>query len=56
VKVHNYLGGALAGEGDLEVAIAHFREALRIMPDYPMARQILEIALLIRQGKRALSS
>ena len=31
---HNDLGVALAGQGRLEEAVAHYREALRIVPDY----------------------
>jgi tetratricopeptide (TPR) repeat protein len=34
---HNNLGSALAGRGQVDEAIAHYRKALEIKPDYAMA-------------------
>jgi Tfp pilus assembly protein PilF len=42
---HNNLGAALYFSGNVDEAIAHFIEALRIMPDYQAARDNLETAL-----------
>jgi tetratricopeptide (TPR) repeat protein len=50
VRVLNNLGLALAGEGKLDEAVGHYREALRIKPNYAPARNNLGLALA-RQGK-----
>jgi protein O-mannosyl-transferase len=47
---HNNLGLALAGDGKVEDAISHYREALRIRPMYATARTNLGAALA-KQGK-----
>ncbi len=44
------LGSELAREGELDRALAHFREALRIEPGFVEARNALALALL-KQGK-----
>ncbi len=47
---HNNLGNALAGQGKLDEAIAHYSEALRIDPNFAMAHDNLG-TILARQGK-----
>jgi tetratricopeptide (TPR) repeat protein len=42
---HNNLGGALVGRGQVEEAMAHFRKALEIKPDYTGAHYNLGKAL-----------
>lgn len=42
---HTYYGNALATQGDVAGAIAHYDEALRIRPDYPEAHNNLGPAL-----------
>ena len=42
---HNYLGVARARQGSLPEAVAHFREALRLMPQFADARRNLTRAL-----------
>ena len=46
---HNNLGSALAGRGQLSKAIAEYRRALEIKPDYSAAHDNLAMALQ-RQG------
>jgi tetratricopeptide (TPR) repeat protein len=41
----DYLGVALLNQGEYQQAIASFREALRINPDYQPAKQHLDFAL-----------
>ena len=50
-KRSNLLGITLARQGKLEEAIEHFREALRIQPEFAAARESLGRALAL-QGKR----
>jgi Flp pilus assembly protein TadD len=45
---HNDLGTALARTGDLEEAVAHFRQALQLDPNDPDARHNLEMAVPVR--------
>lgn len=47
---HTYYGNALAAEGDLPGAIAHYNRAISIRPDYPEAHNNLGPALA-RTGK-----
>ncbi len=47
---HNNLGVALAGRGEIEEAVARYREALGLKPAYPEAQNNLG-GLLARQGK-----
>src|SRR5262249_9447222 len=47
---HNNLGVALARKGDLDGAIRHYEEAIRISPRYAIAMNSLGLALA-RQGK-----
>ncbi len=42
---HNNLGIALAGRGQIDAAVAHYRKALEIKPDYPDAHNNLGAAL-----------
>ena len=46
---HNNLGVALANKGELDKAIYHFREALRIKPNYGSALKNLRIVSAIRE-------
>ena len=48
-RPHNNLGLALAEQGDLEEAVGHFSEALRINPDHVLANYNLGTAL-VQQG------
>ena len=53
LDAHNNLGIALAGRGQVDEAIAHYRKALEIKPDYAEAHNNLGIALAGRgQGRR----
>jgi Flp pilus assembly protein TadD len=45
---HTYLGNALAGAGNVDSAIAEYREALRLNPDFPEAHNNLGPALASR--------
>ena len=47
-EAHNNLGNALAGRGQFDEAIAHFRKALEIKPDYVEAHNNLGIVLADR--------
>jgi hypothetical protein len=49
-EAYNNLGAALAQRGKIEEAIAHYRQALRIKPDFAEAHDNLGIALK-RMGK-----
>jgi Flp pilus assembly protein TadD len=49
---HDSLGSALAQQGKTQAALAHFRDAVRIRPDYPDAQYKLAM-LLLGQGKAA---
>jgi protein O-mannosyl-transferase len=52
---HNNLGIALAGRGQLDAAIDHYRRALEIKPDYAEAHNNIGIALTERgQGNAAI--
>jgi superkiller protein 3 len=44
--VHNNLGLALAGRGQVEAAIAHYQKALEIKPDHAAAHNNLGLALV----------
>ena len=50
-EAHNGMGVALASTGALDPAIGHFREAIRLRPDYEEARRNLERATAQR-GRR----
>jgi len=50
-KLHNNLGSALLLQGNIDEAVAHFREALRIQPDYPTAQNNLRDALMMREKR-----
>jgi tetratricopeptide (TPR) repeat protein len=52
---HNGLGAALMGQGKGTEAVEHFREALRLKPDYSHARDNLERALAILNGRAPLT-
>lgn len=43
--IHDAFGAALAQGGDAEGAMRHYREALRIRPDYPNANNNIGVAL-----------
>ena len=47
---HNGLGVALMGRKSTAEAVEHFREALRLRPDYEYARANLERALSVPNG------
>ena len=47
---HNDLGSALEKKGEIDAAIAHYREAIRLKPDFVLAQSNLGAALG-RQGK-----
>ncbi len=49
-RTHDRLGDALAKKGQIDAAISHYREAVRLEPDYPEARNILGAALA-RKGQ-----
>lgn len=51
MKVHNNLAVALVNRGQFDEALAHFRKALEIEPNYPEAHNDLGIALA-RRGQR----
>jgi superkiller protein 3 len=44
VRVHNDWGEVLTMQGQMEAAIAQFRRALELVPDYPAARENLRRA------------
>jgi len=50
-KAHNNLGFALARTGDIEGAIASFRESIRINPNNVHAKKNLKWALMMQQKK-----
>lgn len=50
--LHNNLGVFLFGRGWAREAIAHFRRALELNPDYPAAKSNLERALLAQRKPR----
>jgi hypothetical protein len=41
-QTHYRLGNLLARRGDKEQAVAHYRETLRLKPDYTQAQQALD--------------
>ena len=43
-EAHYNLGNVLAGRGQIDEAIAHFKKALEIKPDYAEARRSLDQA------------
>ena len=43
---HNNLGSALLSKGQVDEAVGHFKEALRLLPNYPDAHNNLGAALL----------
>ncbi len=45
---HNSLGAVLTDQGQFDEAVAHFRKALKIKPDYAQARYNLEVVLAER--------
>ena len=45
-EAHYNLGEALVTEGKNEEAVSHYKEAIRIRPDYAAAQKNLETALL----------
>jgi tetratricopeptide (TPR) repeat protein len=47
---HNCLGLALAKKGQTDEAIRHFQEALKLKPDFAVARRNLEAALATKAG------
>ncbi len=51
VGAHTNLAVALIRKGNIEGAIAHFREALRINPGHVNAKINLEKALMVQQQK-----
>ncbi|RKZ91848.1 MAG: hypothetical protein DRQ43_09635, partial [Gammaproteobacteria bacterium] len=48
-KAHKSLGVAMARTGNFEGAVTHFREALRIKPDYIQAENLLNEILKLQQ-------
>jgi tetratricopeptide (TPR) repeat protein len=50
VEVHNNLGYALAASGHLDEAITHYNDAIRLKPDFELARVNLAMTLA-NQGK-----
>jgi Tfp pilus assembly protein PilF len=48
--VHNNYGTLLAGRGQAEAAIAHYRRALAIDPQFASARRNLALVLAERNG------
>ena len=51
--MHNNLGAALVGLGDLTGAEAEFRRALELRPEFPEAQQNLHQLLAHRQAEAA---
>ena len=49
-KAHNALGMALTGDGKMAEAVAHFREAVRLRPDYAEAHNSLGNAFFQQQN------
>jgi Flp pilus assembly protein TadD len=50
--IHNGLGVALIRKGQTAEAVDHFQEAVRLKPEYQMARANLERALAMLAGPR----
>ncbi|MBI2347931.1 MAG: tetratricopeptide repeat protein, partial [Deltaproteobacteria bacterium] len=50
-EAHHYLGRVVAAQGQLGEAVEHFRDALRIQPEFADAHESLGRALA-QQGKR----
>jgi|GEM_PF-4235629 len=51
-RAHNNIGIIHTRTGDIAGAIASFREAVRIDPDYDLARKNLEWVLLMHQKRQ----
>jgi Flp pilus assembly protein TadD len=54
-KAHNSLGAVLAYVGNLDEAIAHFTEALRIKPGFIKAQNNLSMALHQKERRQLIS-
>jgi tetratricopeptide (TPR) repeat protein len=51
-EAHEFLGNLLVAKGQLDRAVAQYREAIRIVPEF--SRAILDLgATLVQQGDRA---
>jgi len=48
---HTNLGNVFAMRGELEEAIGHFRQALRIQPKFPEAQDSLTRALALKRKR-----
>jgi tetratricopeptide (TPR) repeat protein len=48
----NGLAGALYETGEIDLALRHLEQALRILPDYPEARQNLALILQRRADRQ----
>jgi Flp pilus assembly protein TadD len=53
-EVHNALGALLFQKGDIDAAISHYRDALRLRPDYERARANLDAAMAMRDARRGM--
>jgi tetratricopeptide (TPR) repeat protein len=51
VQSHGNLGLAYAGLGDLEKAVAHLQQAIKLDPEYQPAKDNLQILLALRPGE-----